>query len=161
AGGSVIIDIAANSGRELILNGKVSGAAHWKKDNSGSTGAVVLGNENNDFSGSITNFAGTVIAAANNALGTTAGGIVINKAASLAFGGGIDYSAPEPVRITGMGRLGFGAISNDSGNCSFAGPITMTGHSGVGGGANTTLTLSGIISESGGSFVLSKLTAGS
>ena len=32
AGGALTIDIASNQGRELTLNGKISGTAHWKKD---------------------------------------------------------------------------------------------------------------------------------
>jgi hypothetical protein len=34
------VDIAANSGRELVLAGKVTGTGNWIKNNSGSTGAA-------------------------------------------------------------------------------------------------------------------------
>ena len=64
-GGALTIDIASNQGREMTLNGKISGTAHWKKDTAGSLGALILANENSDFSGSVTNFAGTLMAAAN------------------------------------------------------------------------------------------------
>jgi uncharacterized repeat protein (TIGR01451 family) len=159
AGAGVIVDIAANSGRELILNGKVSGDAHWKKDNAG-TGTLVLANPANDFTGVLTNFGGTLMAAVDNALGATSGGTHINSGGSLAFRGGITYSAAEPITMSGLGRFTGGAISNESGNNSFAGPITMIGDGSVGGMAETTLTLNGAIGETGGARLLYKLGAG-
>ncbi len=159
AGAGVIVDIAANTGRELILNGKVSGDANWKKDNAG-TGTLVLANPNNDFTGVLTNVGGTLMVAANNALGAISGGTHINSGGSLAFRGGVNYSAPEPVTMSGLGRFTGGAISNESGNNSFSGPITMVGDGSVGGMIGTTLTLNEAIGESGGARLLYKLGQG-
>lgn len=153
------IDVSANSGRELNLNGKVSGAANWIKNNSGSTGTLGLNNENNDFSGSVQIFTGTLIAGANNALGSTAGGTIINSGASLAFRGGINYSAAEPVTISGVGRLNGGAISNNSGNNSFSGPVTLAGDSVIGVNVDE-LTLAGAIGETGGPRALTNIGSG-
>src|SRR5204863_774934 len=103
------------------------------KNTAGSLGAVVLGNENNNFTGLVTCNSGTLIAAANNALGTAGAGTIISNTASLAFRGGINYSTPEPVTIRGLGRNNGGAISNDSGNNTFSGPVTMAADRSVGG----------------------------
>lgn len=149
------IDIAANSGRELVLAGKVTGAGNWIKNNSGSTGALVLGNENNDFTGTLACHAGTIVVAANNALGAPSGGTVISNGASIAFRGGINYSAPEAITVSGTGRSNGGAVSNDSGNNTFSGTLNLAANSSVGVSVGQ-LTLSGIVTDVGGARVLTK-----
>jgi autotransporter-associated beta strand protein/parallel beta-helix repeat protein len=160
SGSSNLIDIAANAGRELILNGKISGAGNWIKNNSSSAGAVVLNNSANDFTGSLTVFSGSVSVTADHTLGDTAGPTLMTNFGALAFRGGVNYATLEPVVLAGLGRFNTGALSNHSGNCTFAGPITLAGDSGVGGQEGTTLTLSGAIGESGGARILYKLTPG-
>lgn len=157
--GPVAIDISANAGRELILNGKISGAGNWRKDNSGSAGNVVLANGANDFSGTATCHAGMFVATADGALGSTAGGVVILNNASLAFRGGVNYATAEPVEITGRGRNGTGAIRNLSGNNAFNGPITMAGNSAIGADADQ-IVVSGSIGQTGGPAALTNVGAG-
>jgi autotransporter-associated beta strand protein len=121
------------------------------------TGAWVLSG-NNTYGGPTIVSAGTLVAAANNAMGASSGSTTVSNGASLAFRGGINYSTPEPLIVAGQGRLGFGAISNDSGNNVFAGPITIYSNTVVGGSTGTSLQLSGVIGETDGSWALTKFT---
>ena len=120
------------------------------------TGTVVLSGNSTGYTGDTTVSAGTLTAAANNALGTTGGSTTVSDGASLGFQGGITYSTAEAVSITGTGVSSSGALKNISGNNSFAGNVTMTGHSSIGADADT-LTLSGVVS---GAFNLTKVGSG-
>jgi autotransporter-associated beta strand protein len=154
---SFLTDISANSGLRLILNGKISGAGTWKKDNTASTGTLVLNNGANDYTGNQTNFAGILVAGADGALGTTAGMTTINSGATLGFQNSINYATAEPVVISGTGRQGQGAIASISGDNSFAGPITLGADSSIGAPLGSSLTLNGDIN---GGFALTKTNSG-
>jgi autotransporter-associated beta strand protein len=91
---------------------------------------------------------GILIAAANNALGTAAGGTTVGSGAALAFSSNVNYTTAEPVSVAGVGPAGNGAIQNISGTNSFAGPITLTGSATIGSMAGL-LTLGGTISGTG------------
>jgi autotransporter-associated beta strand protein len=156
------LTIGAASATQLTLNGAISQSSAGDL-NTGGTGTIVLGG-NNSYTGiSIINSGATLVAAANNALGTTAGNTIVAPGNTLGFQGGINYSTAEPVTVNGTGVAGRnGAIDNISGNNTFAGPITLWNVGAVpgatiGAASGTQLTLNGAIGETGG---VSALTVG-
>jgi len=111
----------------------------------------------NTYSNTTTISTGTVVAASNNALGSTSNGTTVASGATLAFRGGITYSSAETVTINGTGYLGLGAMNNISGNNSFAGAVTLAAASTMNSEAST-LTLTGTVAKGG--FLLSTGGAG-
>jgi autotransporter-associated beta strand protein len=99
---------------------------------------------NNTYAGATQVRSGTLVAGANNALGTTAGNTTVSPGGTLAFAGGLNYSTAEPVTAGGAGAGGAGAVANVSGANSFAGPVTLAGNTTFGSAAGT-LTLSGTV----------------
>ncbi|MGB7840698.1 MAG: autotransporter-associated beta strand repeat-containing protein, partial [Terrimicrobiaceae bacterium] len=131
----------------LGSGGIVKGAA------AADTGTVVLSG-NNSYNGPTTVSFGTLVAASNNALGSTAGVTTVASGASLGVQGGITLTG-EAMTINGTGLGGNGAIRNLSGLNTLTGPVTLSGNSEIqsdagslslsGGvtGTNRTLTLDG------------------
>ncbi|HEY5909345.1 MAG TPA: cadherin domain-containing protein [Verrucomicrobiae bacterium] len=78
----------------------------------------------NSHSGITVVTGGTLSAANANALGTAAGGTVVNTGATLALQNNIVISA-EPVTLNGAGFGASGALRNDSGLNSLNGPISL------------------------------------
>jgi autotransporter-associated beta strand protein len=108
----------------------------------------------NSYSGSTTIDAGTLIVTANGAMGpSTATGIVVNNGGALAFTGGLTYTTAEPIRISGHGSAGNGALENISGNNTFAVPITVPGAAVIGSDAGT-LRLGGNLTCQGAGLTL-------
>jgi autotransporter-associated beta strand protein len=117
------------------------------------TGTLTL-SKTNTYSGSTMIDAGTLIVAANGAMGpATATGIVVNNGGALAFTGGLNYTTAEPISISGSGPAGNGAIENISGTNTFAIPITVPGMVVIGSVAGT-MTLAGNITCQGGGITL-------
>ena len=106
---------------------------------------------NNTFTQGVAVSSGTLIAAANNALGTIAVGTTVASGGSLGFEGGITYSTAEAVTLNGVGAASDGAMVNVSGTNSFAGPVTLASDATIGSRAGA-LTLSGTVNTGG--FVL-------
>ena len=120
-------------------------------------GTLTLTNTNT-YVGATTIDAGTLVVAANGAMGpATAAGIVVNAGGALAFAGGVNYTTAEPITISGSGPAGNGAIENISGPNTFAVPITLSGAAAIGSDAGT-LTLGGDIST--GTSTLTVVGAG-
>ncbi|MBI3358313.1 MAG: autotransporter-associated beta strand repeat-containing protein [Nitrospirae bacterium] len=138
---------------DLLISGIISSSGIITKSG---LGTLVLSGANTYTSATTIN-AGTIVAASNNALGTTGGATTVAAGATLAFRGGITYSTAEALTINGTGYLGLGAINNDSGNNSFAGAITMASASTINSVAGT-LTLTGTVANGG--FLLSTGGAG-
>jgi autotransporter-associated beta strand protein len=122
-------------------------------------GGTLTLTKTNTYSGPTTVSSGTLIVAANGAMGpATAAGITINNGAALAFTGGLYYGIKEPITISGSGPAGKGAIENISGANALAIPFTLAGSATVGSDAGT-LTLDGTITT--GTNTLTVIGAGS
>jgi autotransporter-associated beta strand protein len=143
----------------MTVSGKVTGAADWYKGLNGGNNQLILTNSTNDFTGVLNVVTGAVVVKANNALGATGNGTVVNNTGTLAFDGGVNYAAAEPLAIAGAGGTGSnntGALNSIAGANTFAGPVTVTSDAsinvaagslnlsgGVAGGTGTTLTKTG------------------
>ncbi len=107
----------------------------------------------NTYTGATTINAGTLVAAANNALGTVAGGTIVAAGATLGLSGGINYNTAEPVTLNG------GTLSNLAGNNTFAGPITLAANSAFTVADGTTMTVGGTV-NGGSQLTVSSGTGG-
>lgn len=138
--------IGADAGSMLNITGKLSGPVADTLTKVG-TGTLLLSNNTNDFGGWFHITAGSVIAAANNALGAANAntGTVVFTGATLGFQGGINYSAAEYVVLNGTGVSGTeGALKNVSGDNTFAGSIALGSAATINSAsAGNLLTLSG------------------
>ncbi len=138
----------------MSISAMVSGTGGLTKNGAGT---LVL-SSSNTYSGATAVSAGTLIVAANSALGTTAGGTTVSNGGTLGFQGGVTYNTKESVKIYGAGTAGSsGAIDNVSGTNSFAGPITLGAASTIGSSADQ-LTVSGAVTNGG--FLLTVAGAG-
>ncbi|MFA5262762.1 MAG: autotransporter-associated beta strand repeat-containing protein [Opitutaceae bacterium] len=119
------------------------------------TGSMTLSGNNQYYTGAISVSAGTLVAASSNALGTTAGGVVVTSEATLGLQSSI---GAEALSLAGTGVGAGGALRNLSGDNSFAGNITLTADTRINSDSGTlTLTASG---NTIGSSVLRNLTFG-
>ena len=135
-GGSNFVDIP-NSAFSTV--GAVNGLSKT------GTGTLTL-SSTDAYLGATTIAAGTLVAAADGAMGpATAAGIAVDTGGALAFTGGLDYTAAEPITISGSGPAGDGAIENIGGSNAFAIPIALSGAATIGSDAGT-MTLGGEIS---------------
>ena len=93
---------------------------------------------------------GALIIGHNQALGSTAGGTVVNSGGRIILQNGITITG-EPLSIAGTGGDSNGALQTAAGaSAEWTGPISVAaGGSRIGGGAGGTLTVSGVISGSG------------
>jgi autotransporter-associated beta strand protein len=122
-------------------------------------GTVIFANNTNDFTGDLTVMYGTVVAAANNALGATAGSTAVFDGGALTFAA-INYTAPERVYIAGLGVPGkpdVGSLGAQSGASTFAGPVQIMKDATVGANAGASLNLAGPVT---GNAQLSKVGPG-
>ena len=123
-------------------------------------GTAVFSNSTNSYAGGTTiNSGATLIAAANNALGTGVGGTTVNSVGTLGFQGGINYSTVEAVTLNGTGVGGNGAIKNVSGTNTFAGGLTLGSTSTISAAASSQLNLSGAIGLAGHNLTLGSATS--
>jgi filamentous hemagglutinin family protein len=118
--------LTLNNSSASTSSGIISGTGALVKSGLGS---LTLSGAN-EYIGNTTISAGTLIAASNTALGTTAGTTSISSNASLALQGGV--SIAENITAVGVGVSTAGAILNNSGNNSLTGDITFSGATTVG-----------------------------
>jgi autotransporter-associated beta strand protein len=142
-GGSNTLTVGGDN-NDSTFSGVLSGSGTLVKNG---TGTMTVSGANTYTGPTIIN-QGRVVAAANGALGTTAGGTTVGSGAALAFSSNVTYTTAEPVNIAGIGPAGNGAIENVNGTNSFAGPITLTASASIGSDAGL-LTLGGTISGTG------------
>jgi len=147
------VTITNNSTTYSFSGGSINGSGTLTKSGSGSATLSAA----NSYTGQTLVKAGTLFVAANNTLGTIASGTVVSNGAALAFTGGVNYSATEPLTISGSGVSGSGAVYAASGSNSFAGDITLAADSTTSPIGGATLALAGAI---GGGFGLTKNGSG-
>ncbi len=134
-----IIDNAVlsfNRSDALAVANVISGTGALTK---AGTGALTLSGTN-AYAGATTVSAGTLVAASNTALGSTAGGTTVATGATLALQGDIAVGA-ETLTITGTGVGNNGALRNLSGNNTWGGTVRLSGNAEIQSDAGT-LTLS-------------------
>lgn len=158
--GTDTVRLAATAGATLTITGVVSGPSTLAKTGGGT---VVLSG-NNTYTGTTNITAGTLVAASDNALGTTAGGTAVQIGATLGLQGNITIPGGETVTLAGAGSPTTPSLRNLSGTNTLAGPITLTG--GVNTGvlidtnAGSSLTLSGQISQATNANSITKTGSG-
>ncbi|TDM09084.1 MAG: hypothetical protein C4K60_07025 [Ideonella sp. MAG2] len=86
------------------------------------TGTATLAGDNS-YTGTTTVSGGTLVAAHDNALGSSAAGTTVDNGASLALQGGVILA--EPLTLNGNGQNGTGALRSLSGDNTLTGPITL------------------------------------
>ena len=140
--GPVIFTNAAS--RFILSGGALCGTNGLTKYRAGEVRLAAT----NSYSGLTDLYAGTLIVATNQALGSTATGTVVRSGATLLIEGGVLYDAPEALSLAGSGAAGTGALLATPGASRFAGPITLTVPADIGAPSNATLTLTGAIGGS-------------
>ena len=119
--------IGAATGTQLTLSGQVTGANALAI---GGAGTVVLANNTNNYSGTTTvNNGATLVATANNALGSGTVGAAVASGGALVLSGGITVSKDTPgtplLTLNGSGVGGTGALRSVSGNNQWNGDIAL------------------------------------
>ena len=126
---------------KMIVSGNISGAGGIAKYSSGELSLT----GNNSYAGTNQFYNGLVNVQNGNALGSTSMGTRVLGTATLELQGNINIGG-EPLSLNSQGFNNEGAICNESGNNSYAGPITLEGSSRI----NTdggSLTVIGTISN--------------
>jgi autotransporter-associated beta strand protein len=145
AGFTTTVGGAANTS---FSTAAIAGAGGLTKDGNG----TLTLNFANTYTGATTVSAGTLAVTANDALGTTAAGTTVASGATLDFRN-VAYTTTEALTING------GTLAASSGTSSFAGNVTL-GNDSTASVAGTQLTLSGVVSDGGNIYDLTKTGAG-
>lgn len=137
---------------DLRIDAQLIGANGFTKSGVGELGLTAA----NTYTGPTTVNDGILIVDNSAALGSTAAGTVVKNGAVLALRFGVAVGA-EPLTLTGAGQLVFGTLSSSFGSNSWAGPITLSGHTTISVDAGDFLNLSGSVN---GAFNLTKTGTG-
>jgi fibronectin-binding autotransporter adhesin len=140
------------TGGSLTISGSIAGEGNLIK--SGADSLSLSGT--NTYVGTTQINTGILNANSAGALSTSV--VTIADGASLGIGGGSTIT-PTFINVSGTGVGGNGAIQSVDGANSYAGALNMLGDTTI--GANdSSLALSGVIGELGGSFSLTKVGSG-
>ena len=140
-GSNSVVDnatLAFNRSDTITVSNIINGSGIVQQQGSG----TLILNGANGYTGMTTVASGILQLANPSALGTTAGGTIVQNGGALDLNGlniGI-----EPLTIYGTGSGGIGALvnSNTSTAAVFNGPVTLGGNAGAGGSGNITLNSS-------------------
>jgi autotransporter-associated beta strand protein len=126
APGSVMVD--NNTRPYVFMGGSISGATGLVKRGPG----LLSVTNANTYAGATLVQAGRLALYVDGGLGSTSQGTTVSPGASLSLPGGVNYSLPEPLTISGQGPTGQGALENSGGDNLFAGPVTVSGNATIG-----------------------------
>ena len=143
------------TGNTFTLSGIIGESGGARTLTKAGSGTLILSGANT-YSGATTVSAGTLSVSHADALGTTVAGTTVSSGAALNING-VSIGA-EALTISGTGISSAGALTG-TGTSSLSGAVTLAANSSIGGTGNT-LTLSGIIGESGGTRTLTKVGTG-
>ena len=134
-----------NNVADLTVAGRLSGSSTLTKKG---VGAMTLTNDNTVYSGAIDVQTGRLIMTNVGALGSTSAATTVEANAQLQISG---VAAPisEPLILNGPGPINDGALFNASGNSTWSGTITMDSDASFGVAANTSLSVPGLITDTG------------
>ncbi len=160
-GGGAVINhatLAFQRSDALTVSNDISGSGSLVK--SGMSSLTLAGS--NSYDGLTTLSSGGLVAAANNALGSTHGSTIVAGGSSLGFTGGFNYSTAEKIIGSGVGTtvastgvftaVQRGFVQSVSGDNTFAGDIEINaaGISRIGAQDGASLTLTGAITMGSG-----------
>ncbi len=153
-GSSLTVDHTATQN----LIGTITGSGSFAK---AGTGTLTLSGTN-DYTGSTTVSAGSLIVGSDTALGTNAAGTTVADGATLILADGITV-ADEAVTINGAGESFGGALRVEAGgDAQWGGDVLLGATPRIGADTGGNLTISGVIQNSGSSnLVISAAPGGS
>ena len=154
-GNNSTIEVDADANNTFVLAGVISGSHNWNVNGPGFL--KLAGTSANTFAGVMTIAQGTLLVAADGALGTTLNGAVVNSGSTLSFMGNITYTANKQITLNGAGFAGRAALDNDSGDNTFQGTVILATNSLVGARSGSSLSLVGPVT---GGFNLTKVGSG-
>lgn len=136
-------------------------------DGAGAVAVVVTGGSpilagSSNFSGTTTVSTATVLNLQNNgALGSSAGGTVVQDGGRVHFTGGVSYNMAEAFTINGSGASGQGALSFHFGTSTLSGQITAATNAMIRVDGSSTLNLNGGLVKDGSTLTLAGTGASS
>ncbi|MDR3457830.1 MAG: Ig-like domain repeat protein, partial [Verrucomicrobiae bacterium] len=154
-GNNSTIEVDADTNNTLVLSGVISGSHNWNVNGLGFL--KLAGTSANTFAGVLTIAQGTLLVAADGALGTTLNGAVVSSGSTLSFMGDITYTANKLITLNGAGFAGRAALDNYAGDNTFQGTVIMATNSLVGAQSGSSLSLVGPVT---GGFNLTKVGNG-
>ena len=150
------VRMGAAAGSQLTLGGVISETGGAKILAKTGDGTLVLSGANT-YTGLTNVTAGTLVAANNSALGTTAGATSVQAGATLAFQNNVSIAAGEAITLQNAFSPTAPSLKNNQDNNTVAGAITIAGSNNAGviiDSNSGNLTLNGVISQTPtGAFV--------
>jgi autotransporter-associated beta strand protein len=128
--------LAFNRSDVITVSNIISGSGNVQQIGSGTL--IISGA--NGYSGTTTVNNGILQLANSSALGTTAGGTIVQNGGALDLNGLSIGNEPLTIYGTGIGSNGALINSNTSSTAVFNGPVTLGGDAGMGGSGNITLS---------------------
>lgn len=149
--------LTTDAGTSLTISGTIGESVLAPTFTKDGPGRLILPNANT-YTGQTLIQNGVVNIRNGQSLGAITGNTVVSTGAALEVQGGI--TSAEPLQISGSGVSGTGALRNVANDNTLTGPIVMSANSAIGADVDTTMTLSGVISEAAGTLDLTKVGLG-